>query len=615
MHVISKEQIKNRGYRNLKDVLQHIPGFGVFHRDLQFVGQVRGIAPNENEKLTFMINGHIVNQVTETEILNGPLNLDNVERIEIIVGPGSALYGPETLTAIVNIITKKIDGFETTLGIGNYQQLSGTIAGGRKWADDNYVYASLTGMKKNGWEAWDNYYKGKNTGALDPSMFLFAAAGYQDWRIQFSSYNLTMPELAIIRNSGGAEAKRHDYFDSFELKHSRDWTHAFTSEFHLSYDNKRMLRTLTGSPLQNNQSGGYSDNYDLHQKVYKANLAFNHKTPHNYLQFGLQFFYYQNRHNYVYVWDPLYPSADSVSKVNSIVKIKDHINIGLYVSDEYDLTNRLKITGAFRLDINTILPGNKLYLSPRIAMIYSPMDKWKTKIMYNRATRMPAPWMSPLNQYWTFEKLPAYIKNPLAEKPEILSAYEWQNIISFRQSRISLNMYYQEMLNYISWYRPFTNIGDFKGFGAELDFKTFINKYISVWANASYTDAEFSLKANDLGLSLAFRGENGEMLAVPKFTSNLGVDLKYKQLRFNPIIRYFTKQPAKKSADPGILYINNRYYFDGTFVYCDFLTDNLDVIVTCKNILNNTDIVSAQSFQQVYHPRGLNFEFILNYNF
>jgi len=64
MYVIDEEEIRNKGFRTLRDVLVTIPGFGVFHRDLQFVGQVRGIAPNENEKMTFMINGHTINQVT-----------------------------------------------------------------------------------------------------------------------------------------------------------------------------------------------------------------------------------------------------------------------------------------------------------------------------------------------------------------------------------------------------------------------------------------------------------------------------------------------------------------------------------------------------------------------
>lgn len=67
MYVITREQIRRRGYKSLKDIFQIVPGFGVQQRDIQFVGQVRGIAPNDNEKFALMINGRIINQVTEPE--------------------------------------------------------------------------------------------------------------------------------------------------------------------------------------------------------------------------------------------------------------------------------------------------------------------------------------------------------------------------------------------------------------------------------------------------------------------------------------------------------------------------------------------------------------------
>src|SRR5689334_7951954 len=48
MYVITQEQIRRRGYKSLKDIFQVVPGFGVQQKDIQFVGQVRGIAPNDN---------------------------------------------------------------------------------------------------------------------------------------------------------------------------------------------------------------------------------------------------------------------------------------------------------------------------------------------------------------------------------------------------------------------------------------------------------------------------------------------------------------------------------------------------------------------------------------
>jgi len=89
VYVITQQMIKKRGYRSLKDVLQIVPGFTVFHKDLQFVAGVRGLNSNDNEKITVLIDGRESNGVYEPEFLNGPINLDSLERVEIIVGPSS----------------------------------------------------------------------------------------------------------------------------------------------------------------------------------------------------------------------------------------------------------------------------------------------------------------------------------------------------------------------------------------------------------------------------------------------------------------------------------------------------------------------------------------------
>src|SRR5215207_6754509 len=50
VYVYTREMIQNRGYRSLGALLQTVPGFTVFHKDLQFVTGVRGLSANDNEK-------------------------------------------------------------------------------------------------------------------------------------------------------------------------------------------------------------------------------------------------------------------------------------------------------------------------------------------------------------------------------------------------------------------------------------------------------------------------------------------------------------------------------------------------------------------------------------
>ena len=57
VYVYPRSVIQQRGYRSLGELLQTVPGFTVFHRDLQFVAGVRGLNANDNDKITLLING------------------------------------------------------------------------------------------------------------------------------------------------------------------------------------------------------------------------------------------------------------------------------------------------------------------------------------------------------------------------------------------------------------------------------------------------------------------------------------------------------------------------------------------------------------------------------
>lgn len=613
MYVVTKEEIRNKGFRTLKDVLLTIPGFNVFHRDLQFVGQVRGIAPNENEKMSFMINGHRINQITEPEILNGPINLDNVKRIEIIVGPGSVLYGPETLTSIINIITEKTGDTKLTLGIGNYNKRSGTFSTGKKWTEDRYMYASFTGMTRNGWNAFDSLPNGTNNiGKLYPSYSLFAEGSFDNWKMQFSSYNLSMPEMSIIHKSNNqAFGKRYGYHDKLVVSHHKQWNEELSWKINASYANKRMSRLQISSENSTKQ-----ESFDLHQKTYKGSFALRHQTPNNYFQSGLQVSAYQNRHNYLIKWTPDHP-YDTSSTIHPLVEMKDHYNIGMYVSDEWQPAEFLTLTGAFRLDYNTILNKDHPFFSPRLAVILNPLNSWTSKLMYNQSVHMPSPWMSPLNNYWNqsnpniTQELRDYLENPLSKNPETLTAYEWENILYIRDTRISLNIYYQQLRDFIIWYRPFTNVGDFQGWGSEINVRSIINPHVTFWGNASYTNTNFNLTANKIDYTAAI-SESGPMHAVPSFTANAGVNLTSGNLSFNPRIRYFTNQRSKRCPECPGFSIKNRYYLDATIRWQN---QYFDLLFIGQNLLNNTKEVSAQAFLYTYHPRGTTGEIVIHYKF
>ncbi|MDH5721387.1 MAG: TonB-dependent receptor [Spirochaetia bacterium] len=110
--VIDRETIKNRGYRHITDLLREIPGFDIT------IGQpsgeypshiiFRGISDVGQTKLLILVNGVEQNDVSNgwSENMGFDFLFIDIERIEIISGPGSAVYGSEAYGGVINIITR-----------------------------------------------------------------------------------------------------------------------------------------------------------------------------------------------------------------------------------------------------------------------------------------------------------------------------------------------------------------------------------------------------------------------------------------------------------------------------------------------------------------------------
>ncbi|MES2297481.1 MAG: TonB-dependent receptor [Pseudomonadota bacterium] len=126
-YLITGEDISRLGARNLLEVLQSVPGFYLYNVRAEVnepVADMRGGFSERGGQVLFMLDGRplrLQDGVTMPEILRLPVNL--VERIEVVRGPISALYGADALTGAVNIITKKHPN-EAGLGAGSLGQRS-----------------------------------------------------------------------------------------------------------------------------------------------------------------------------------------------------------------------------------------------------------------------------------------------------------------------------------------------------------------------------------------------------------------------------------------------------------------------------------------------------------
>lgn len=114
--IITSEDIKNYGSRDLIDILQTVPGFNFGYDIDGVIGLIsRGNWANEG-KILILLDGQEANEgMYTTSQFGNHFPVDQIERIEIIRGPGSSLYGGYAELGVINIITKSasiIDGVE-----------------------------------------------------------------------------------------------------------------------------------------------------------------------------------------------------------------------------------------------------------------------------------------------------------------------------------------------------------------------------------------------------------------------------------------------------------------------------------------------------------------------
>lgn len=218
--VITSEEIKNSNAKSIPEILNKIPGMYVYHEygtPVEGKMSLRGFSPYGSERVLVMVNGVPWNSGNDNYVQFAKLPaIEDVESIEIVKGPTSALYGGCAMGGAINIITKKGErkaSFDNTFEFGdfgerNYRtEASGTqgkmnyrLAGGYRGGDGyrnntEYTRRTLAGnigldLKKAGELSFDfdaqNTHTGYASGLTEaqykqePKLASSPSAGYLD---------------------------------------------------------------------------------------------------------------------------------------------------------------------------------------------------------------------------------------------------------------------------------------------------------------------------------------------------------------------------------------------------------------------------------------------------
>jgi outer membrane receptor protein involved in Fe transport len=136
--IVTSDDIRLYGYRNFQDLLESVRGLYITNdRNYVYLG-ARGFSrPSDyNNRILLLVDGHTVNE----QIWGGApigadlaVNLEAIERVEIVRGPGSALYGTSAMFAVVNVVTKSgtdLNGVSVSGRVGTGDLREGTVVGG-----------------------------------------------------------------------------------------------------------------------------------------------------------------------------------------------------------------------------------------------------------------------------------------------------------------------------------------------------------------------------------------------------------------------------------------------------------------------------------------------------
>ncbi len=145
--VITAEDIRNTGALEIEDVLETVPGMHVMRSPINYYNPIyslSGIQSIYNPEMLVLVNGVPQNTLYTGGCVivgyGGNIPVEFVERIEVIRGPGSALYGADAYSGVINIITKNADN------------LNGTRVGSRVGSFDTREAWAMHGKQYGNWK-------------------------------------------------------------------------------------------------------------------------------------------------------------------------------------------------------------------------------------------------------------------------------------------------------------------------------------------------------------------------------------------------------------------------------------------------------------------------------
>jgi outer membrane receptor for ferrienterochelin and colicins len=421
--IITSEDIRRYGYRTLADILRNVPGFYVsYDRNYSYLG-VRGFGlPGQyNNSIALLVDGHRLNDNIYDGNLIGtdfPVDVDLIDRVEVIRGPNSSLYVASAFLGVVNVITKhgqEVPKLSTAGAVASYGTYQGRVTYGNKFQNGLEVLLSGSFYDSQGQNRLffpEFNSPGNNNGVAvnaddDESHQVFANLSWGGFKLQgvFGSRDKGIPTAPFGSVFDVTDTRTVDERSYLDLTYDRTLGHGWslTSRTYLdSYNNDGTYvydYSASGGP-----SRVLNENF-AHGKWWGENVAFSKQISDSQrFSVGAEFRdnFQQDQGNY-----------DLQPFVQYFKNSRTSTELSLYAQDEIHLRKNLILNLGLRYDHYSIFGGTT---NPRAALIYTPWEKTTFKFLYGQSFRPP-------NLFELYYNAPGNEANP-ALNPETVKTME-----------------------------------------------------------------------------------------------------------------------------------------------------------------------------------------------
>ena len=231
--IITSKDIETKGYTSVSEVLDSVPGVNI-QEGLHPAVDVRGQGYQKAKATVQLLVDGVPANMLDTSHMNVPIdvvNINEIERIEVIPGGGTVLYGSGTSGGVINIITKKYKGNNNVRGgvgyqVGSFANNKFDVSAGTSVGNFDFD-VNYSKNRKHGYRDYDftnsDYFSGRiNYNISKTSNIAFKYSGYRD-KYTYPSF-LTQKELDDNRRQSGndKEAKENNRIkkDEFTLTYN-----------------------------------------------------------------------------------------------------------------------------------------------------------------------------------------------------------------------------------------------------------------------------------------------------------------------------------------------------------------------------------------------------------